>query len=37
MGGKTSYCHQKTLELERENGELTVVTVDAETEIKTLG
>ncbi len=36
MGGKTPYCHQKTLELEREGGERTLVTVDIETEIKTL-
>ena len=36
MGGKTPYCHQKTLQLERDNGELTVVTVDQETEITTI-
>jgi hypothetical protein len=36
MGGKTPYCHQKTLDLERESGERTLVTVDMETEIKTL-
>ncbi len=36
MGGKTPYCHQKTLQLERDSGELTLVTVDAETEVKTI-
>lgn len=37
MGGKASYCHQKTLQLRRDDGELTVVTVDQETRIETVG
>ena len=36
MGGKASYCHQQTLQLKRDDGELTVVTVDEETEVKML-
>lgn len=34
MGGKASYCHQPTLQLERDDGELTLITVDEETEVK---
>ena len=36
MGGKASYCRQQTLQLKRDNGELTLVTVDSETEVKTI-
>ena len=36
MGGKASYCHQNTLQLKRDSGELTLVTVDLETEILTI-
>jgi len=36
MGGKASYCHQPTLQLRRDDGELTLVTVDEETEVKTI-
>jgi hypothetical protein len=36
MGGKASYCHQKTLQLKRDDGELTEIAVDAETEVKTI-
>jgi hypothetical protein len=36
MGGKASYCHQGTLQLERDDGEITLVTVDEETEVKTI-
>ncbi len=36
MGGKASYCHQKTLQLKRDDGELTVVTIDQGTRIETL-
>jgi hypothetical protein len=36
MGGKASYCHQRTLQLKRDDGELTLVTVDEETEVKTI-
>jgi hypothetical protein len=34
MGGKASYCHQPTIQITRDNGEITVVTVDEETEVK---
>jgi hypothetical protein len=34
MGGKASFCHQPTLQLERDDGELTLITVDEETEVK---
>jgi hypothetical protein len=37
MGGRASYCHQPTLQLKRDDGELTLVTVDEETEVKTIG
>ncbi len=36
MGGKASYCHQNTLQLKRDSGELTLVTVDLETEVQTI-
>jgi hypothetical protein len=36
MGGKASYCHQKTLSLKRDDGELTVVAVDQETQVETI-
>ncbi len=36
MGGKASYCHQKTLRLKRDDGELTVVTLDQETRVETI-
>ncbi len=36
MGGKASYCHQKTLKLKRDDGELTEIAVDEETEIETI-
>jgi hypothetical protein len=34
MGGKASYCHQKTLRLKRDDGELTEVAVDQETQVE---
>ena len=34
MGGKSSYCQQPTLRLRLDNGEVTVVTVDEETDIR---
>jgi hypothetical protein len=37
MGGKASFCHQPTLQLRRDDGELTLVTVDEGTEVKTIG
>jgi hypothetical protein len=36
MGGKASYCRQKTLRLKRDDGELTEVAVDAETRVETI-
>jgi hypothetical protein len=36
MGGKASYCHQKTLQLQRDDGELTEIAVDEETQVQTL-
>jgi len=36
MGGKASYCHQKTLRLERDDGELTEIAVDEETQVQTI-
>lgn len=33
MGGKALYCHQPTLRLRREDGELTVVAIDDNTEV----
>jgi hypothetical protein len=36
MGGKASYCHQKTLQLKREDGELTEIALDENTEVETI-
>src|SRR3954453_18587037 len=36
MGGKSLYCHQPTLRLRRENGEVIVVALDENTEIQEL-
>jgi len=36
MGGKASYCHQKTLQLQRDDGELTEVAVDEHTQVETI-
>jgi hypothetical protein len=36
MGGKASYCHQKTLDLKRDNGEVTQIAVDEQTQVQTL-
>lgn len=36
MGGKSHYCHQPTLTLRREDGELTVVALDANTQVETI-
>jgi hypothetical protein len=36
MGGKASCCHQKTLQLKREDGELTEVALDENTQVETI-
>jgi hypothetical protein len=36
MGGKASYCHQKTMQLERDDGEVTEIALDEETEVQTI-
>lgn len=36
MGGKASYCHQPTLRLRRDDGEVTVVALDEETQVQTI-
>ena len=36
LGGKASYCHQKTVRLKRDDGELTEVTIDQGTQVETL-
>ena len=36
MGGKASYCHQKTLRLKRDDGELTEVALDQQTQVETI-
>jgi len=36
MGGKSLYCHQPTLRLRRDDGEVTVVAVDEDTRVETL-
>jgi hypothetical protein len=36
MGGKASYCHQNTLQLKREDGELTEVALDEGTQVETI-
>jgi hypothetical protein len=37
MGGKASYCQQNTLQLKRDDGEVTEVAVDEETDVQTIG
>lgn len=36
MGGKAMYCRQETLRVRKSDGEITVVTLDENTEIKPL-
>jgi hypothetical protein len=36
MGGKGLFCHQPTLRLRRDDGEVTVVTIDENTEVHEL-
>ncbi len=36
MGGKSLYCHQPTLRLRKDDGEITVVAVDEYTEVHSL-
>ena len=36
MGGKALYCHQPTLRLRRESGEITEVALDGNTEVHPL-
>ncbi|MDR3639202.1 MAG: hypothetical protein P4L84_35680 [Isosphaeraceae bacterium] len=36
MGGKASYCHQPTIRLRRDDGEVTVVALDDDTEVVTV-
>jgi len=36
MGGKASYCHQNTIQLLRDDGEITEVAVDEETQIQAI-
>ena len=36
MGGKASYCQQPTLRLRRDDGELTVVAIDEESQVQTI-
>jgi hypothetical protein len=36
MGGKASYSHQPTLELKRDDGEVTEVAVDEATQVQTI-
>ena len=36
MGGKAIYCHQPTLRLRRDDGEVTVVALDEDTEVETV-
>jgi hypothetical protein len=36
MGGKASYCQQETIRLRRDDGELTEVAVDAETQVEVI-
>jgi hypothetical protein len=36
MGGKASYCQQETLMLRRDDGELTEIAVDEETQVETV-
>ena len=37
MGGKASYCLQPTVLLRRDDGELTSVTLDEDSDVQTLG
>jgi hypothetical protein len=34
MGGKASYCQQETLQLKRDDGEITEIAVDEETQVE---
>lgn len=36
MGSKAMYCRQPTLRLRKEDGEITVVALDEQTEVQTL-
>jgi len=36
MGGKASYCHQPTLRLRKDDGEITVVALDENTLVETV-
>jgi hypothetical protein len=36
MGGKSVYCHQSTLRLRRDDGEVTVVALDEDSQVETL-
>jgi hypothetical protein len=36
MGGKASYCQQPTIRLRRDDGEVTVVALDDDTEVETV-
>jgi hypothetical protein len=36
MGGKASYCQQPTLKVRRDDGEITEIALDEETEVQTL-
>jgi len=36
MGGKSVYCHQPTLRLRRDDGEVTVVALDEDSRVETL-
>ena len=35
MGGKSLYCHQPTLRLRHDDGDVTVVALDDDTEVRT--
>jgi hypothetical protein len=36
MGGKSVYCHQPTIRLRRDDGEVTVVALDEDSRVETL-
>lgn len=36
MGGKSLYCHQPTLRLRKDDGEITVVALDEYTEVRSI-
>jgi hypothetical protein len=36
MGGKASYCQQHTLRLRRDDGELTIVAIDEDSQVQTV-